>query len=66
LDERSFGRAVDGAARSSDASELRSNVNDAAAASLDYRGQDRAAHQECAADIDCKYFIPLGQTKFEH
>src|SRR6476620_7774113 len=65
LDERSFGCAVDGAARSSYAAELRSNVNDAAAARLDHRGKDRATHQECTADIDGKYLVPVSQTKFE-
>ena len=54
LDQCTLGRAIDRAARPRDATELRGNVNDAAATRLDHRRQDRAAHQECATDIDAR------------
>ncbi|MGC1915484.1 MAG: hypothetical protein WA710_09850 [Pseudolabrys sp.] len=66
LDQCTLGRAIDRTARPGDATELRGNMNDAAAARLDHRRQDRATHQECATDIYGEHFVPVGETEFQH
>ncbi len=66
LDQCALAGAVDRAARSRDAAELRSDVDDAAAARLDHRRQDRAAHQERAGDIDAEHLVPVGERELQH
>ena len=41
-------------------------MDDAAATGRDHRRQQRAAHQEGAADIDREHLVPVGETEIEH
>ena len=66
LDQCALAGAVDRAARSRNAAELRSDMDDAAAACLDHCRQDRAAHQERAGDIDAEHRVPVGKRELQH